>query len=141
MSEYGDQGRELMAGQLGIWYAQQLSPDKSVYNIGEYLEIVGDLDMSLLEAAARRGAGEAGGPHLPLRGDGEAVRQHAGEPGEWPLHVVDVSSAADPRAAAEEWMRADLRSPVDLSTGPLFAEAMFTVAPGRALWYQRGDPI
>src|SRR3984957_3569755 len=137
MSEYGDQGRELMAGQLGIWYAQQLSPDKSVYNIGEYLEIVGDLDMSLFEVAARRAAAEADGLHLRFRGDGEGPRQHAGEPGDWPLHLIDLSSAADPRAAAEEWMRADLRCPVDLSTGPLFTGAMFTVAPGRYFCYQR----
>jgi len=137
MSGCGDQGRELMAGQLGIWYAQLLSPDKSVYNIGEYLEIIGDLDTGLFEAAVRRAAGEADGLHLRFRGDGEAVRQYAAEPGEWPLQFIDVSSAADPRAAAEEWMRADLRCPVDLSTGPLFAEALFTVAPGRYFWYQR----
>jgi amino acid adenylation domain-containing protein len=137
MSGCGDPGRELMAGQLGIWYAQQLSPDTSVYNIGEYLEIVGDLDTGLFEAALRRGIVEADALNLRFREDGEVPRQHAGESGEWPLHFVDVSSAADPRAAAEEWMRADLRSPVDLRTGPLFAEAVFMVAADRFFWYQR----
>ena len=137
MSGRGNQGRELMAGQLGIWYSQQLSPDTSVYNIGEYLEIAGDLDTGLFEAALRRVISEVDALHLRFREDGEAPRQYAGEPGEWPLHVVDVSSAADPRAAAAEWMRADLRSPVDLRTGPLFAEALFTVGADRFFWYQR----
>src|ERR1700722_13166363 len=79
MSGCGEQGRELMAGQLGIWYAQQLSPDTSVFNIGEYLEIVGDLDTGLFEAALRRGIVEADALSLRFREDGEAPRQHAGE--------------------------------------------------------------
>jgi amino acid adenylation domain-containing protein len=137
MSGCGEQGRELMAGQLGIWYAQQLTPDTSVFNIGEYLEIAGDLDLGLFEAALRSAAEEADAMHQRFREDEGVPRQHAGKPDGWPLDVVDVSAAADPRAAAEEWMRADLRRPVDLGAGPLFGEALFTAGPGRFFWYQR----
>jgi nonribosomal peptide synthetase DhbF len=32
--------------------------------------------------------------------------------------------------AAEAWMRADLRRPLDLSTDALFTEALFKIRPG-----------
>jgi hypothetical protein len=35
MWESEDNFRELMAGQLGIWNAQQLDPGNPIYNIGE----------------------------------------------------------------------------------------------------------
>jgi hypothetical protein len=78
MSACGDQGRELMAGQLGIWYAQQLSPDTSAYNIGEYLEIVGDLDTGLFEAALRCAAGEADASRLRFRETGSTAAAFRG---------------------------------------------------------------
>src|SRR5579871_1172865 len=137
MSGCGEQGRELMAGQLEIWYAQQLSADTSVFNIGEYLEITGNLDVGIFEAALRRTVREADALHLRFDGDGGLPRQCAQEAADWPLHVVDVSAAADPRAAAEEWMRTDLRCPVDFGTGPLFATVLFTATEDRFFWYQR----
>jgi nonribosomal peptide synthetase DhbF len=57
------------------------------------------------------------------------------------LHRADVSAAADPEAAAVEWMQADMRRPVDLRGGPLFTGALFRVAPRRFLWYQRAHHI
>src|SRR5216683_1429378 len=130
-----------MAGQLGIWHAQQLSPDNSVYNTGEYLEIHGDLDMDLFEVALQRTVSEAEAGHLRFCGDGEALRQYVDRRADWSLHVIDVSSAADPRAAAEDWMWADMRRPVDLREGPLFTQAVFRVAHSRFFWYQRAHHI
>ena len=47
MSGFEGARRELMAGQLGIWRAQQLVPGDPVYNVGEYLDIRGELDAEL----------------------------------------------------------------------------------------------
>src|ERR1039457_346083 len=137
MSGSEGEHRKLMAGQLGVWFAQQLSPDDPVYNIGEYLEINGDLDVDLLEVALRHTVSEVEAFHLRFCGDGEALRRFVARSGDWPLHVIDVSSAVDPRAAAEDWMWADMRRPVALREGPLFAHAVFKVGPGRFFWYQR----
>src|SRR4030081_3250823 len=101
-SEVGRQ--ELMAGQLGIWHAQQLDPDNPGYNIGGYLEIRGALDLGLFEVALRRSVSEVEAYHLRFFGEGEGLRQSVEVSDDWPLHVLDVSCAADPRAAAEEWM-------------------------------------
>jgi nonribosomal peptide synthetase DhbF len=57
------------------------------------------------------------------------------------LHLHDLSGQADPQTAAEAWMRADLRRPLDLSAGALFTEALFKIGPGLFLWYQGGHHI
>ena len=53
------------------------------------------------------------------------------------MSYIDVSAAADPQAAAERWMKADLAKPIDLTDGPLFAFALFKAAPDRFFWYSR----
>ncbi len=136
MSESVGERRELMAGQLGIWHAQQLSPANPIFNAGEYIEIHGDLDVDLFQRAVRRTIGEAETFHLRFSQDGEHVRQYVGAPGDWPLQVIDLSAEAEPRSAAEEWMRAALRCPFDLRDGPVFTEALLKVGSRRFFWYQ-----
>ncbi|WP_181808309.1 condensation domain-containing protein, partial [Streptomyces shenzhenensis] len=134
--------RELMSAQLGIWYAQQLAPGNPAYNIAEYLDIRGDLDPGLFVAALRQALDEAGTFRLRFRVEGTAPRQYVGPPREHPIHVVDVSTAADPRAAAGEWMHADLNRPVNLlDEGPLFAHALIRLGQDHHLWYQRAHHI
>jgi hypothetical protein len=56
-----------------------------------------------------------------------------------PIAVIDVSSAADPWAAAEAWMWEDMLRPVDLRQGPLFTQAVFKAAWNRFFWYKFGE--
>nr|AWX24482.1 non-ribosomal peptide synthetase [Streptomyces conglobatus] len=150
MSVPEDAVRPLSGAQEGIWFAQRLDPANAAYNTGESTEIHGPVDTGLFETALRRAIAEAetfglrfteteDGPRalLPPAGDGGA----GGDGHDWPLHRVDVSAEPDPRAAADAWMRADLATPVDLTEGPLFTEALFTLAPDRFLWYQRAHHI
>ena len=60
----------------------------------------------------------------------DGPRQIIGSPPDVSMSFVDVSRAADPRAAAEQWMKADLAAPIDLADGPLFAYALFKAARG-----------
>ena len=136
MSEPGIEYLKLTTGQLGVWRDQELDLDNPLYNVGEYLEIRGDLDVGRFEAALRHVVREVEAFHLRFAGDDPEPRQHVAVSDDWPLHVVDVSTAADPRSAAEEWMRADVRRPVDLREGPVFRQALFLVAPGISFWYQ-----
>ncbi|MGY1502800.1 amino acid adenylation domain-containing protein [Streptomyces sp. QTS52] len=133
--------RPLMAGQLGIWYAQQLDPENTVFNAGEYVEIRGALDVSTFTAALRRTVEEVQAVHARFTMEGDAVRQSFDRPPDWTLHRIDVSAEPDPRAAAERWMWADMKRPVDLlggsGGGALFTHALFTEAPDRFLWYSR----
>jgi non-ribosomal peptide synthetase component F len=125
-----------MAGQLGIWYAQQLRIDDPAFNIGQYLEIH-DLDLGLFEAALRHCLNNAEAAHLRFIGEDEAPRQYVDKSGDWPFLVVDMSSAPGPSVAAHARMWADMMCPVDLRRGPLFTNVVFKVAPRRYFWYQR----
>lgn len=137
MAEYKGERQELMTAQLGIWFAHQASSDSSIYNVAEYLEISGKLDVGLFGAALRHTINEVDSYHLRFTEDGESVWQYVDKSDDWPLHFVDVSSTADPRVAAEDWMRADMRRPTDLRAGPLFTQALFLVAENRLFWYNR----
>ncbi|MFE6691658.1 amino acid adenylation domain-containing protein [Streptomyces sp. NPDC057743] len=130
----------LTAAQSGIWYAQQFAPDNPVYAIADCVEIAGPLDVPLLRDAVRHTLLEAEAPHArgTERDDGPSQRVEL-PPGarDIPVELLDLSAAADPDGAAEEWLRADLARPLDPRRGPLFTHAVLTVAPDRHLWYQR----
>ncbi|WP_185839804.1 non-ribosomal peptide synthetase, partial [Amycolatopsis balhimycina] len=127
----------LTAAQLGVWYAQRLEPENPVYNIGEYLEIRGDVDVDVLVAALRRALAEAETYRLRFRLENGMPRQYVDAGTDHRIHVADLGASADPRAVAGEWIAADLDRPVDLFEGPPSAHAVFRLGPDRVLWYQR----
>ncbi|MFJ4584738.1 amino acid adenylation domain-containing protein, partial [Streptomyces echinatus] len=132
----------LTSAQREVWFAQQLDLDNPIYNVGGYLEVLGPVDPALFEAALRQAVGEAESLHVRfVERDGEPGQVLDPEPAAWPLHHVDVSDAPDPRAAAEEWMRADLARPYDLARAPLFRQVVFTAGPDRFFWYQGNHHI
>ncbi|WP_062216585.1 non-ribosomal peptide synthetase [Streptomyces sp. NBRC 109706] len=135
MSSHGDEQLPLTAAQTGIFYAQQLDPDNTIYNAGEYLEIHGPVNAPLFEAALRRVVAETDALRTRVIATDAGPRQVVEPLREWRLERVDVSAEADPRAAAEAWMRADLARTVDLSADPLFRFVLFDVAPDRAFWF------
>ncbi|MER7468775.1 AMP-binding protein, partial [Streptomyces sp. NPDC097981] len=129
--------RELMAGQLAVWYAQQLAPDNRGFSIAEYLEIRGAADPELLVEAARRRLREAESLRLRVRLVDGTPWQYVHDERDYPVDVVDVSADADPRTAAEDWMRADLRRPVDLVGAPLSTNAIIKLGDDLYFWYTR----
>ncbi|MFJ9850401.1 non-ribosomal peptide synthase/polyketide synthase [Streptomyces sp. NPDC101150] len=127
----------LTAAQREIWLAEQRSGTALVtYRIGEYLDIHGPIDPVTFETALRQVVAETDALHVRFEdgddGPVQVVRtvRDAGQP------VVDVSAAADPRAAAEEWIAADMSRPMDLARDPLFGHALFKLRPDRFWWYQ-----
>nr|APD71848.1 non-ribosomal peptide synthetase 1 [Streptomyces sp.] len=135
MSVHGDSLLPLTAAQSGMFYAQQLDPANTIYNAGEYLEIHGAVNTGLFEAALRRVVGEADTLRIRVVETEDGPRQLVEPAREWRLEVVDVSAEADPRAAAEERMRAALARSINLTAEPLFRFALFTVGPDRAFWF------
>jgi nonribosomal peptide synthetase DhbF len=129
--------RPLSVAQLGIWFAQQLAPKSPLYNIGEYFEIQGTIDPTLFETALRRIVAEAEVLHITFVDDSETPQQIFNTSVDWSFTIIDVSRKADPRAAAEAWMQADLARPADLIQGPLFTFALFKATPDCFFWYHR----
>ena len=127
---------ELTAGQLGMWYHERLHAESAICNVGEYLEIRGRLDVELFEAALRRVIGRADAFHIRIHDEDERAWQEIDSSGDWSLRVIDVSPEADPRAAAQEWMRTDMLRPFDLREGPVFAQALLKISSDLFFWYQ-----
>ncbi|GAA4617229.1 non-ribosomal peptide synthetase [Saccharopolyspora hordei] len=126
----------LTAAQTGVWFAQRFDPTNPLYRAAEALEIDGPVDVALLEAALRQTVDEAEAVRARFHDDGRGRVWQTIEPlPDWPLPVVDLSDAADPEAAAEEWMWADLRRAVDLRSAPLFTFAVLRTSPDRCTVY------
>ncbi|WP_344596675.1 condensation domain-containing protein, partial [Streptomyces violaceusniger] len=147
-SRYLPQGSRypLSAAQREIWVAQRINPDGLQFQVGQYVEIRGPLNPALFESALRRAVAEADTLHArfldvddldDIDGDLDGVpHQVLGPPGDWALRTLDLSGGPDPRAAAERWMREELRTPMDLARGPLFSFALIKTAADRFVWYQ-----
>ncbi|MEU2024125.1 amino acid adenylation domain-containing protein, partial [Streptomyces sp. NPDC016469] len=129
----------LTAAQSGVWYAQQLNPRNTIFNIGEFLEISGPVDAALFETALRHVVREA--DTLRQRfvdaEAGPAARIVPADALDWSLHVVDVSGESDPWAAARAWMDEDFARPLDPEHDQLFLFALFKLADDRHLWLHR----
>src|SRR5437763_3572612 len=127
----------LSTAQLGIWFAQQINPDASAYNIGEYIEIHGSLDPRLFEKALRTVVGETDALRLQIVNHLDVPQQVVRPALSWTMPYTDLSEEADPRAVAEAWMQADLARPVGPTGGPLFGYALFKASADRFFWYAR----
>ncbi|OWA20943.1 non-ribosomal peptide synthetase [Streptomyces sp. CS057] len=131
----------LTAGQRGIWYALQGDPANPVFSAAEHVDIDGPVDAELFEAALRQVVAETEALRVRFAEDAEGPYQVVLDGVDWPFPVLDVSGEADPETAVREWISADLRRPVDLAEGPPFGFALFRVADGRHVWYQRHHHI
>ncbi|QLJ03491.1 amino acid adenylation domain-containing protein [Streptomyces sp. NEAU-sy36] len=131
----GEQLLPLTGAQAGVWFAQAVEPDSPIFRAAEYLEIHGPVDPGLFERALRRMTAEADALHITFVDTEDGPRQRIGAEPDWRLRIVDVSGESDPRRAAEEWMRRDLRRRIDLTGTELFTYALFRVARDRWFWY------
>ena len=127
----------LTAAQAGVWFALQLDPQTTVFNLAQYLDVRGALDAELLQQAIHQAERECGsfdvriaaGPHGPV--------QELLEPAGRPLRRVDLRSSPDPMGAAQRWMNADRSAPLDLTADELSLDALLQVGDDRVLWYNR----
>ncbi|MFG2132156.1 amino acid adenylation domain-containing protein [Streptomyces sp. NPDC048751] len=127
----------LTAAQYGMWLAQQVNPENPMYSIAECVEISGEVDAASFEAALRRVVHEAEALRVRFLRRPEGPVQAVVPDLDWRLHTVDVSDAVDPFAAAEEWMLARVRTPVNLDAGPLFTFGLLKLATDRYTWFSR----
>ncbi|MBP2405848.1 non-ribosomal peptide synthetase [Streptomyces syringium] len=139
MSEHQGVPLPLTAAQAGIWYAQQMNPQNTIFHLGEYLDIDGPVDVELLERALRRVVEEADTLRVRFElVDGEPVqRVLPAADFAWSPDRLDFTGESDPRAAARAWMAAELDRPVDPMRDPLFRFALLKVADERHFWFYR----
>ncbi|MFF0171331.1 condensation domain-containing protein, partial [Streptomyces prasinus] len=126
--------KELMAGQVAVWYAQQLAPENPVYHIAEYVELRGKLDTELFMRALRATMIEAETVRLRIRLVDNEPRQYLGAVDDHSVQILDVTAEPDPHAAAETWMTRRLRKPMKILGEPLTGHALIKVGQDRHYW-------
>lgn len=126
----------LSSAQSEIWFAQQLDPMNPIFNTGEYTEIKGDIDVSVLKEAIKKTILELDSFHVHFGEDKEGLYQSFNEVNDIPVQYFDLSEEINPHEAALTWMHNKLKEPVDLKRGPLFNQAIFKIANNHFYWYQ-----
>lgn len=122
------------SAQYGIWMAQQMMPHSPSYLTAEVIELRGALDAGALAASVNEVLHHARTLHMRFEMDEEGLWQWPQTPGPV-LERHDFSSAADPRAAAQQWMGASLARVCDLTRDTLYRTALLRLGEGLHLWY------
>ncbi len=129
--------RPLSSAQMGIWIAQCLDPESPVFNIAEYVEIQGPLDVVRFDTALRQVVAQADALHIRIVETDQGPQQRIDPDFDWTMPFIDVSTSTDPCAAAEQWMAHDMERVVNLVQGPVFGFCLFRVSAARFFWYHR----
>ncbi|GAB7036514.1 MULTISPECIES: non-ribosomal peptide synthetase [Catenuloplanes] len=131
----------LTQAQLGVWYALQLHPGTTAYDIGGYAEIRGPLDPDLLEAACATVVDEAESLRARFDVTGGTVGQTI-VPGRKPATArVDLSDAPDPAAAARAWLTTSFTEPRDPTRDPLAEFTLLRLGPDLHWWCPRAHHL
>ena len=131
----------LTEAQRGVWFAQQVEPSPGVYNIGEYLEISGEIDIPLLRRAIQVATVEADVLRTRIESDDDEVRQVVGPAADVELEILDLAEAADPLADAEEWMREKIWGEDEQGPGSLKGFALVYLGEDHVLFFLRGSHL
>ena len=138
----GDQLFPLSPAQLGIWYAQHLDPQVPI-TIAQYVDLDGDVDVEVLSRASLDASHELGSGFVRIvERDGEPLQYVDHTLGDTDgVEHIDLRDAADPEAAAHEWMRADYGRPLNIITDRLVRSAALQLSDDRWFWYSRAHHI
>ncbi|WNL46955.1 amino acid adenylation domain-containing protein [Dyella sp. BiH032] len=141
MNDERDDVLPLTTAQRGLWVNDKIGADGAIMNIAEAVDIRGAIQPPLFRQALYRLVYEAGMMRANvIERDGRpqlVIRQVYG--GQFPY--FDMSGEADPRAAAEAWMREEYSRNPDLEQDPLWVSVLFKLAEDHYLWYQRAHHI
>ncbi|MEV6338623.1 amino acid adenylation domain-containing protein [Nocardia vinacea] len=131
-----DSAFPLSAAQRGIWFAQHIAGDTPI-SIAQYVELIGELDLDALAAAAKQTGREFGTGYVRLLDVEGQPYQFVDTTIVDELSIIDLRDKPDPEAAAHAWMRAEYSAPLDLMHDRLVAVAMLRLADDRWFWYSR----
>lgn len=125
----------LTEAQDGLWYAQAMDPANPIFNTGQYIELLGPLDLAAFERAHDQAVAQS--PALSVRfatRDGCPVQWQGAAPR---LEIADLSDLPDPKGAALARMAADSGRALKLDCEPVARFVLFRLGPDHAFWYER----
>ncbi|MCB5292073.1 non-ribosomal peptide synthetase [Arthrobacter sp. SO3] len=127
---------DLSPAQRGIWYAQQLAPENPMYQIGQFVEIEGPLEVPVLADAVARAVAGTDALNVVFGEDHSGPFQLP-RPNPAGLDFTDLSGTQDPEAEARMLMDADLALSRDVVTDQLLHAELIKLSDERHFFYQR----
>ncbi|CAH0524001.1 Dimodular nonribosomal peptide synthase [Allocatenococcus thiocycli] len=124
----------LTDAQAGIWFAQLRDPENPIYKTGEYLLIDGAVDEPCFVEAVKAAIEEVDSLHAKFVTTTEGPRMVI-ERQPWQVDRFDFSSESEPLNAAIDWMKVQLKAPVNLEQGPLFSMALLKLTEDKFVWF------
>ena len=112
---------------------QALEANGAALNTGEYLELVGDLDVDVFARASRQTVEECEALRVRFREQDGRPIQWIASLGEWSPSIVDFSREQRPAEAARDWMAAELNRAFDISEA-MFSWTLIKLAEKRHFW-------
>src|ERR1700722_17882662 len=95
----------LTTAQRSIWLAQVLDRENPGYNLGECVEIIGELIRVAFERAVQQAILETDSLHLRFVETNEGPQQYFSDDRRGTLRYLDFTDVPDPDDAAESWVR------------------------------------
>lgn len=132
----GDPGRspDLNPQQLRMWLAQELHPDVPLHNLAATYAITGRIDLECFRRAFQMLVNSSDALRTVIEFGHGVPRQRVLESIRRPVDYVDLSTAADPEAAADTWARARAELRFELSAC-LYDTALIKTGETRFLWF------
>ncbi|MBD2857478.1 amino acid adenylation domain-containing protein [Spongiibacter sp. KMU-158] len=127
----------LAQSQRGMWMGEKLAPVGTLFNLAEYCEILGEVDVAVFMRSLHTLTQEAETCRVQVVDEGENACQHilSRYPGELPF--VDFSGESNPHKAAADWMRADYTRTLNIATEALWLGALIKLSERHYYFYQR----
>ena len=124
----------LTRSQFMIWSGQQMHPGVPLYNMAFRFDLDGALDTARFASAWQSLLTRCDALRLVFEERDGVPVQRVLEQLHAPLQVVDLSTHADPQAAAADWIEAQSRLAFDL-TRCCVDSALLKLGPERHTWY------
>ena len=120
--------------QAPLWIEQLYFPDKPIANTGILVTFTGQLDASTFVEAVRIVVSETDTLRIRLNMEGDTVYQEVVDLPDYLVQQIDVTSSADPAAAADEWIEKHLWQTIVWDSFPLFQFTLIKLGIQQHLW-------
>ncbi|MEU1295849.1 amino acid adenylation domain-containing protein [Streptomyces sp. NPDC005840] len=135
MTEQATVRLPLTAAQESLWFAHHLRPLSTEFTIAEYVDIEGQLDIALLRRSVARVSQDCDALRTTITdaaSDGTAV-QYVAQGLALDVALVDLSANVNGEADAHRAMLHGLRTPIDVTRGPVTDLTLYRLSPARHL--------
>src|SRR3954466_14669979 len=81
----------LLAAQMGVWVAQKLEPASLMFNVNQYADIDGSMDVDIFESALRQVLAETEALRIKIVEQEGGVGQEVTSGSDWTLTYLDLA--------------------------------------------------